>query len=120
MRQYRFGPHTKRDLKVHLAWIPEYRKGVLPGEVALRVRDFLRQIAGEHELVILSRKVAKDPLSYMRKSSRMMLAAVFIDYELAPHGFSCGVGRLFGKMYARWCVERMIGDAVAHFGAATV
>src|SRR5689334_14888809 len=60
MRQYRFGPHTKHDLKVHLMWIPKYRKGVLRGEVALRVRDLIRQIAGEHELVILSGKVAKD------------------------------------------------------------
>ena len=60
MRHYRFGAHTKRDLKVHLVWIPKYRKGVLTGEVAVRVRDLIRQIAGEHEQVIISGKVAKD------------------------------------------------------------
>jgi putative transposase len=54
------GAHTKTDLKVHLGWIPKYRKAVLTGEVAVRVRDLLRQIAAEQELEIVSGKVARD------------------------------------------------------------
>ena len=60
MRRYRLGAHTKSDLKVHLVWIPKYRKAVLTGEVAIRVRDLIRQIAAEHELEIISGKVARD------------------------------------------------------------
>ena len=60
MRYYRLGAHTKSDLKVHLVWVPKYRKAVLVGEVAVRVRDLLRQIAAEHELEIVSGKVARD------------------------------------------------------------
>ena len=60
MRQYRLGAHTKSDLKVHLVWVPKYRKQVLTGEVALRVRDLVRSIAAEHELEIISGKVARD------------------------------------------------------------
>ncbi len=60
MRHYRLGAHTKSDLKVHLVWIPKYRKAVLTGEVAIRVRDLIRQIAMEHELEIISGKVARD------------------------------------------------------------
>ena len=41
-------------------WIPKYRKAVLSGEVAIRVRDLRRQIAAEHELEIISGKVARD------------------------------------------------------------
>lgn len=41
-------------------WIPKYRKKVLTGEVAVRVRDLIRQIAMEHEMTILSGKVASD------------------------------------------------------------
>jgi REP-associated tyrosine transposase len=41
-------------------WIPKYRKKVLVGPVAVRMRDILRQIAMEHELTILSGKVARD------------------------------------------------------------
>jgi putative transposase len=60
VRKYRLGAHTKSDLKVHLVWLPKYRKPVLTGEVAVRVRDLIRQIAAEHELEIISGKVARD------------------------------------------------------------
>ena len=60
MRRYRLGAHTKTDLKVHVIWIPKYRKNVLNGQVAIRTRDILRQIALEHELEIITGKVAKD------------------------------------------------------------
>jgi len=60
VREYRTSAHTKHDLKVHLIWVPKYRKEVLKGEVAIRVRDLIRQIATEHEVIIESGKVARD------------------------------------------------------------
>jgi putative transposase len=60
MRRYRLGAYTKTDLKVHLVWIPKYRKRVLIGEVAVRARDVLRQIAIEHEIEIITGKVSVD------------------------------------------------------------
>ena len=43
-----------------MVWIPKYRKKVLYGDVAVRARDLLRKIAMEHDLIIISGKVAKD------------------------------------------------------------
>ena len=60
MRLYKLGAHTKTDSKVHLIWIPKYRKRVLTGPVAIRTRDLLRQIALEHEIEIISGKVSVD------------------------------------------------------------
>ena len=60
MRRYRLGAHTKTDLKVHLIWIPKYRKRVLVGPVAVRARDILRQVAMEHELDIITGKVSAE------------------------------------------------------------
>ncbi len=60
MRHYRLGAHTRSDLKIHVVWIPKYRKPVLTGDVAVRVREIIRRIASEHELEILSGKVARD------------------------------------------------------------
>jgi putative transposase len=60
MRRYRLGAHTKTDLKVHLIWIPKYRKRVLVEPVAVRARDILRQVAMEHELDIITGKVSAD------------------------------------------------------------
>ena len=59
MRNYRVGAHTKFELLVHLVWIPKYRKK-LPKDVRTRVRDVLRKIAYEHDLRVVSGKVASD------------------------------------------------------------
>ena len=45
---------------MHVIWIPKYRKPVLTGDLAIRVRDIIRRIASEHELEIISGKVARD------------------------------------------------------------
>lgn len=60
MRQYRLGAHTKFDLKAHIVWVPKYRKKALVGPVSIRCRDIIRQVAMEHELNIISGKIAKD------------------------------------------------------------
>jgi REP-associated tyrosine transposase len=60
MRLYKLGAHTKTDLKVHVIWIPKYRKRVPTGQVAIRARDVLRQIALEHEIEIIIGKVSSD------------------------------------------------------------
>jgi putative transposase len=54
------GSHTRYDLKVYLVWCPKYRKRMLTGPVAIRLRDLLRQIAAENELQIISGKIAAD------------------------------------------------------------
>jgi putative transposase len=41
-------------------WVPNYRKRILTGPVALRTRDLLRQIVTENDLHIISGKVAAD------------------------------------------------------------
>ena len=39
--RYWTGGHTKHRLLYHLVWIPKYRKRVLQGKVAVRLRHFL-------------------------------------------------------------------------------
>ena len=60
MRTYRTNSHSKYDMKVHLIWIPKYRKRVLLGKVAERTRDLLRKICMEHEVDIISGKISSD------------------------------------------------------------
>jgi len=71
VKRCRIGAHTKHDLKVHLVWVPKYRKKIVTGPVAVRVRDLIRQIAMEHDVQILSGKVSHDHIH------------VFISYH--PH-----------------------------------
>lgn len=44
---------------------------------------------------------------------------VFIEYAL-PRGFTRILGLLLGPPYARWCVRRMLQDAVSRFSAGEV
>ena len=41
---------------------------------------------------------------------------VFIDYDLPSGGVARWLGRIVAPSYARWCVDRVVGDAVGRFG----
>lgn len=43
------------------------------------------------------------------------LLRVFIEYGLPATLAGRGLGKLFGRMCARWCTERMVRDAARHF-----
>ena len=60
MENYKSGSHTRHDLKVHVVWITKYRKAVLSGEVALRVRQLIREICAVEEVTILKGQVSGD------------------------------------------------------------
>jgi len=59
-RSYHSGGHSKHDLKVHLIWIPKYRKRVLTGHFGEAVRDLIRRLCSEIDVHILTGKVAPD------------------------------------------------------------
>ena len=60
MKEYRRGSHCLFDIKVHLVWITKYRKPVLYGTEALRIRELIRRICGESEVDIVTGNVRKD------------------------------------------------------------
>jgi putative transposase len=80
MRSYRTGSHSKYDLKVHLVWIPKYRKRVLTGQVAERIRDILRQICMEHEVHIISGKVSADHIHMFVSYRPHMALSKLVQY----------------------------------------
>jgi len=45
--------HATYNLNYHIVWIPKYRRSVLVGDVATRVRDILHEIAEEKGLEII-------------------------------------------------------------------
>jgi putative transposase len=48
------------DLKYHLVWITKYRKKVLYGQVAERLRDLIREICKTKDVEIIKGSIAKD------------------------------------------------------------
>ena len=58
--EYRKGPHTVYDIQYHLVWVTKYRYQILTGEVALRVRELIRQTCEARNITILSGHVSRD------------------------------------------------------------
>ena len=57
---YRKTAHSVYDLKYHLVWITKYRKPVLRGEIALRVRELVRQTCATLDVQIISGYISPD------------------------------------------------------------
>jgi len=60
MQTYKSGSHTRYDIKYHIVWITKYRRPILEGAVAERVRELIRQICMQKEVTIIQGHVSKD------------------------------------------------------------
>jgi putative transposase len=60
MAEYRRGAHTVYEIHLQVVWTTKYRKPVLAGEAATRVRDVIREICGAHDVKIMKGHVSKD------------------------------------------------------------
>ena len=41
--EYRHGDHTKTSIQYHFVWVTKYRYKMLQGDVAVRIRELIRQ-----------------------------------------------------------------------------
>lgn len=57
---YRYGSHTVYQIEYHFVWVTKYRYKVLYGEVALRLRELVRQICEAFEIRIVKGVVSAD------------------------------------------------------------
>jgi len=55
--QYRRGAHTVTDFKYHFVWKIKYSYHVLKGELALRLRDIIRDICSENKMNVIKGNV---------------------------------------------------------------
>ena len=60
MENYRKSSHTVYEIKYHLVWITKYRKPVLRGEIAERIRDLIREICKANDIEILKGHVSRE------------------------------------------------------------
>jgi len=58
--EYRYGSHTVFNIEYHFVWVTKYRYKVLTEEVALRVRELVRQTCECFEIQIIKGVVSKD------------------------------------------------------------
>jgi putative transposase len=92
---YRYGSHTVFNIEYHFVWATKYRYKVLTGDVALRVRELVRQTCEAFEIQIIKGVVSKDhvhifvsapptmaPSEIMRRIKGRSSSKLFADF---PH-----------------------------------
>ena len=60
MENYRKSSHTVYDLKCHIVWITKYRKPIMRGDIAERLRDLIREICKTKDVEIIKGHISKD------------------------------------------------------------
>ena len=60
MKNYRKTSHSVYDIKYHLVWITKYRKPMLTGPIAKRLRELIREICRTMDIEILKGHISKD------------------------------------------------------------
>ena len=60
MQYYRKTSHTTYDCNYHIVWITKYRYPVLVGDIALKVRNYIRRICEENHAEIIRGRVANN------------------------------------------------------------
>jgi len=104
---YRHGEHAKYKIQYHFVWITKYRYQLLTGDIALRVRELVRQTCEAFEIQILRGVVSKDhihllvsapptmaPSEIMRRIKGRSSALLFEEF---PHIKKRYWGRHFGR-----------------------
>ena len=69
---YRYGSHTVFNIEYHFVWVTKYRYQVLKGDVALRVRELVRQTCEHFEIRIIKGVVSKDHVHILVSSPPTM------------------------------------------------
>ena len=63
--KYRYGSHTVYNIEYHFVWVTKYRYQVLKGDIALRLRELVRQTCEAFEIEIKSGVVSNDHVHIM-------------------------------------------------------
>jgi hypothetical protein len=100
------------------------------GAQLLGIRLFLDEVVTFRDPPIAKVWATVDPVRLLvigRYTMGVQIAAVgsrsrlrvFIDYELPAGRVARVMGMLFGRAYARWCVDQMLKGVVERFGATS-
>lgn len=60
MKNYRKISHSVYDIKYHFVWITKYRKPMITGGIAARLRELIREICKTMDIEIIKGHVSKD------------------------------------------------------------
>ena len=78
--EYRRGSHSVYDIQYHFVWVTKYRYGVLGGEVALRLREMIRQSCEARGVVIVRGNISKEHVHLLVSSPPSLAPAKIVQW----------------------------------------
>ena len=80
MNEYRTSSHAKYKLHVHLIWVTKYRKKVLRGDIAARVRELTREICRSNDVEIIKGHVSIDHVHVLVSMPPYLSVSKLVQY----------------------------------------
>ncbi|MDL1989207.1 MAG: IS200/IS605 family transposase [Deltaproteobacteria bacterium] len=78
--RYRRGAHTVTDFKYHFVWKTKYGYNVLKKDLAVRLRDIVREICSEHRMEIIKGNVRSNHIHVLISAPAHLSPAKIIQY----------------------------------------
>ena len=80
MEKYGSSSHTRFDIKYHFVWTTKYRKSVLTGQVAFRLRELVPEVYRANDIEILQGHVSRDHVHILVSAPPNMSASKIMQY----------------------------------------
>jgi len=78
--RYRKGSHTVTDLKYHFVWKTKYSYGILKDDVALRLRDIIREVCAEKGMQVVKGNIRRNHIHTLISAPAYMSPAKVAQY----------------------------------------
>ena len=105
--RYRRGAHTVTDLKYHMVWKTKYGYPVLRGEVGLRLREVLRMIAAEHDMVVVQGNIRPNHVHILVSAPTYLSPAKMLQYLKGKSSYR--LQREFRELQKRYWGQHLWG-----------
>ena len=100
MQNYRKMRHSTYDCKYHVVWITKYRKRVLSGVIAERVRELIRGICKEHEVETIRGHISWDHVRLFVSVPPQMAISKLVQYLKGKSSYKMlQENKLLSKMF---------------------
>jgi putative transposase len=137
--EYRYGSHTVYNIEYHFVWVTKYRYKVLTGDVALRVRELVRQrakfsrskilqgvVSTDHGHILVSAPPHMAPSELMRRIKGRTFSKLFEEFPTLKkrywgrhfwaRGYFCAtVGQMTEEMVQEYLAHHFEPDRADNF-----
>ena len=80
MEGYNKGSHTVYDIKYHIIWVTKYRYKVLSKNIAIRLRELIRQGCEARGITIVQGSIGKDHVHLLLSCSPNICPSKLVQY----------------------------------------